>query len=657
MKLSSQEVRLTARQRESAERRIRMTRRRQELTSRIRKEKKSLYLQSKRSFGTSLSVKGISHTSSSLKSLLRSYCQSLTSTSPEQFLLTLESFIAASASASTTIDTTTTITTTNKSVYVKNGNYVLLLEQDDENLALKFLDCLRQQTIEAFANHNICDVSYNELSFQSALKILVHFTFSDDASSMLSSSSSSGYYGRLPLTWPELLINLPSNSTTLPSWLEILVQTLSSSKEVELICIVLGNLMTSYVLRSVSVHLKESIVSSLVRSVSTATPTAAWTLTNMIRNDLSSYAGTYCSDTLLSTSQLSMWLLEPSIATQTAWMIASLTAREEQAVQYLCQRRQRQEFSFLSTLVMSLQNPLQQDQTVALIQALGNLACHASLITPLLTQTIPPLIPLLQKLLSTTSSRDPLLVQGVWLAGCLLVDVGIENHPSTMVAAPALIPVLMERLGGEITITLEEEREFASALWNAFDAPPIINAVDGQQQVQQSSQNAFLITHPSQSSPVHLPFNLDVPRSTLQTLVRLVNSNDCDAVLASVHVADLLLRREGHYGTSFHPHQNLQTIMQDEELPDALERVCGSSMEEAADTAADLIDDYFTDEQNNNEGNDMWSPQDQVETNSFPWNDGFPASSVMFPSEIGSPRLVNGVGRGRGATIPAWMEK
>mmetsp|Transcript_4033 Transcript_4033/g.4681 ORF Transcript_4033/g.4681 Transcript_4033/m.4681 type:complete len:250 (+) Transcript_4033:48-797(+) len=113
MKLSSQEVRLTARQRESAERRIRMTRRRQELTSRIRKEKKSLYLQSKRSFGTSLSVKGISHTSSSLKSLLRSYCQSLTSTSPEQFLLTLESFIAASASASTTIDTTTTITTTN----------------------------------------------------------------------------------------------------------------------------------------------------------------------------------------------------------------------------------------------------------------------------------------------------------------------------------------------------------------------------------------------------------------------------------------------------------------------------------------------------------------------------------------------------------------
>jgi len=657
MKLSSQEVRLTARQRESAERRIRMTRRRQELTSRIRKEKKSLYLQSKRSLGTSPSVTGISHTPSSLKTLLLSYCHSLTLTSTEQFLSTLENFIATSASASTSIDTTNT---NNKSVY-------LLLEQDDENLALKFLDCLRRQTIEAFANHNISDVSYNELTFQSALKILVHFTFNDDASSMLSSSSSSEYYGHMPLTWPELLIMLPSNSTTLPSWLEILMQTLSSSKEVELICIVLGNLMTSNVLRSVSVNLKESIVASLVQSVSTATPTAAWTLTNMIRNDSFSNAGSYCSDTLLSTSQLSMWLLEPSIATQTAWMIASLTAREEQAVQYLCQRRQQQEFSFLSSLVMSLQNPLQQDQTVALIQALGNLACHASLITPLLTQTIPPLIPILQKILTTTSSRDPLLVQGVWLAGCLLVDVGIENHPSTMVAAPALIPILMERLGGgnfgrdaaqmTITMTLEEEREFASALWNAFATPPNINAVDGQEQVQQSSQNTVLITHPSRSSPVHLPFKLDVPRSTLQTLVRLVYSNDCDAVLASVHVADLLLRQEGHYGTSFHAHQNLQTIMQEEELPDALERVCDSSMEEAANIAADIIDDYFTNEQNDNEGNDVRSPQDRVEDNTFPWNDSFLASSVKFSSEIGSPRPVDGAGRGRGTTIPAWMEK
>ena len=41
--------RLTARQREALERRTRMTQRRQELTSRIRKQKKSQYLQKKRS--------------------------------------------------------------------------------------------------------------------------------------------------------------------------------------------------------------------------------------------------------------------------------------------------------------------------------------------------------------------------------------------------------------------------------------------------------------------------------------------------------------------------------------------------------------------------------------------------------------------------------
>jgi hypothetical protein len=634
-------VRLTSRQRESADKRIRMTRRRQELTSRIRKEKKSLYLQNKRSLGTTgvnnvtTTNNGISGIPSSLKTLLRSYCQSPSSTSPEQFLLTLENFITAA-------------TCTNNSVYENNDNPLLLLEQDDESLALQFLDCLRD---------NITNVAHNELSFTSALKILVHFTSID--SSSMSSSSSSEYYGRLPLTWSELVVTLPSNSSTCPSWLEILVQALSSSKGVELTCLVLGNLVGDSSLRSVSVNLKESMVASLVRSVSPATPTAAWTLTNMIRNDSFSYASSYCSETLLSTSRLSTWLQEPSIATQTAWMIASLTAREEQAVQYLCQTH-----SFLSTLVMSVQNPLQKDQTVPLIQALGNIACHASMITPLLTQTIPPLIPLLQQILSTTSSRDPLLVQVAWLAGCLLVDVGMENHPSTICAAPALIPILMDRLGGgnncgrgtgQMTITMtsfKEEREFASALWNALAAPPIPNVFDEQQQqAQQSSQQmAFSTNHPSQSPSVHLPFNLNVPRSTLQTLVRLIDSKDCDAILASVHVVDLLLRREDHYSSSFHPHQNLQTIMQEEELPDALERVCDSSMEEAADIAADIIDNYFTNEQNSIEDS---SPQDPVAE-----IDSFSSSTSTFAFGIGSEtRLADGAGRGRGATIPAWMTK
>jgi hypothetical protein len=639
-------VRLTSRQRESADKRIRMTRRRQELTSRIRKEKKSLYLQNKRSLGTTsvnnvtTTHNGISGIPSSLKTLLRSYCQSLESTSPEQFLLTIENFI-------------TTTTCTNSSVYENNDNRLLLLEQDDESLALQFLDCLR---------NNITHAAYNELSFTSVLKILVHFTSID--SSSLSSSSSSEYYGRLPLTWSELVVTLPSksNSSTCPSWLEILVQALSSSKEVELTCLVLGNLVGDGSFRSVSVDFKESMLASLVRSVSPATPTAAWALTNMIQNDSFSYASSYCSETLLSTSRLSMWLQEPSIATQTAWMIASLTVREEQAVQYLCQTR-----SFLSTLVMSMQNPLQQDQTVPLMQALGNIACHASMITPLLTQTMPPLIPLLQQILSTTSSRDPLLVQVAWLSGCLLVDVGIENHPSTTCAAPALIPILMDRLGGEsncgrgtgqMTITMttfEEEREFASALWNALAAPPIPIVLDEQQQqAHHSSQRmAFLTNHPSQSPSVHLPFNLNVPRSTLQTLVRLIDSKDCDAILASVHVVDLLLRREDHYSSSFHPHQNLQTIMQEEELPDALERVCDSSMEEAADIAADIIDNYFTNEQNSNEDS---SPQDRVAESSS----GFSASPSTFAFGIGSEnRLSDGAGRGRGrgAMIPAWMTK
>jgi hypothetical protein len=76
-------------------------------------------------------------------------------------------------------------------------------------------------------------------------------------------------------------------------------------------------------------------------------------------------------------------------------------------------------------------------------------------------------------------------------------------------------------------------------------------------------------------------------------------------------------------------------------------------MEEAADIAADIIDNYFTNEQNSNEDS---SPQDRVAESSS----GFSASPSTFAFGIGSEnRLSDGAGRGRGrgAMIPAWMTK
>lgn len=634
----SAKTRLTSRQRESAEQRIRMTQRRQELTSRIRKQKKSKYLQKKRSLPCAASA---NHSVTSdnptivtgeFKALLESYCQN--SVSLEQLLSTLQHFVSS----------------TNNNAFgtysiPKPDNPLVILEQSDESLAAKFLDCLRQQTAKSLF------VNQETLSFQTTLRILVHLTsISSGDSSPTTTSTTTEYYGRRPSTWSELLVSpfslsasTPQPTSPTPSWLEIFVQSLLSSKEVELTSLVLGNLVgddgaARNIFQAVSDDFKTSLVAGLIRSVSPVTPTAAWTLTNMIRNDSVSYARTYCSETLLSASLLMAWLQEPSLATQTAWMIASLTAREEQTVEYLCGMHPL----FLSAIVQSIQNPLQPDQTVPLVQALGNLACHPSLVGPLLTQTTPNLIPLLQNILFTASSRDPILIQGAWLAGCLLVDVGVENHPSTTVAAPALIPVLMERLGGGgrseerislfmTSMTLEEERECASALWNALDTPPSID----QQHVQHQPS---LMNHHIRSSSVQLPFALKISRSTIQSLVRLINSNDSDAVLSGVHVIALLLRRESD--------QDLQIVMQEEELPDALERVCDSPMEELAEVAADILDDFFYIEHQNGVGDAESLPS---------WTNG-PTSSITPTFGID---MENGLGRGRGrgATMPAWMTK
>eukprot|EP00536_Pseudo-nitzschia_multiseries_P010122 jgi/Psemu1/202442/e_gw1.299.6.1 len=632
--LDSTKPRLTPRQREAAERRSRMTQRRQELTSRIRKQKKSQYLQNKRGLPCGDTVNSASDANSDMvttefKSMLESYCAN--PVPPEQLLPTLENIIARINSSTSTAS-------------LRNAeNPLVVLESRYENAALRFLDCLRQQAVEAIANENV-------LSFRSILRILVHLTSISSGDRFGSSTTTSmDYYGRHPSTWSQLVVSTSSQTTaaipdsvpTSPSWLGILVQSLSSVKEVELTSLLLGNLVgddnaAQTVFRAISNDFKSSMVAGLIRSVSPTTPTAAWTLTNMIRNDSFSFASTYCSETLLSTSLLMAWLREPLLVTQTGWMIASLTAREEETVQYLCAQNHNQPAcSFLPAIIESIQHPLQEDQILPLLQTLGNIARHASLVAPLLTQTAPTLIPLLQHMVTTTASRNPILMKVAWLAGCLLVDVGIEHHPSTTVAAPALIPAIINRLdsNGQSTafMTLEEEREFASALWNALDIPP---TVDHQQGPQQNS----LWTNQLRPSPVQLPFVLDVPRSTLQTLIRLINSNDSDAVLAAVHVIDLLLRRESD--------QNLQATLQEEELPDALERVCDSAMESAADVAAGILDDYFYNEDHNNE-----------EAESSPWAITPPPSAGFNFGVLGEAQVANGAGRGRGrgATIPAWM--
>ncbi|KAG7358881.1 hypothetical protein IV203_015470 [Nitzschia inconspicua] len=656
---SNSDQRLPPRQREAEERRSRMTQRRDEMTLRIRKVKKSSYLAQKRGLPSAPAatiggtVEQNSSISNQFRTLLQKFLQNTTMDSLQQIQVFLASVTNAMQAAS-----------------YRENNPLVILEQTDQSLAKQFLEWLSAQAMDAASGMKTTD-SVESLVIQNILAVLVMLTsLQHQSTSQQGSTTSDSYYGSVPVTWAELVVD--TGWLTVLSQISTIVPHQVGNNLTEYICIILGNVFgepRQYVPSSQ----KSSWISFLIQAVPTTPSTAAWALTNMIRNDGISLASTYCSDNLLSASLLLEWLQNPTIATQTSWMIASLTAREPEVVLYLCRH-----LSFPSALVQALANPLAQDQIEPLLEALGNIGSNASMVPPLLTQiNNPPLLPLIRRfLLQMPSSRQNkrLLTLTAWLAGCLLVDAGTENHPSTTLAAPLLIPALMEKLGSE-RMVLEENRELTSALWNALSWPPVngdlasiccsVQPYDGGMSALDNSNGDATRKGPPPAIKMLLPLET-LPRATLQSLVKLVGSNDGDAVLAAVQVLSLLLRWHDDRPSLQH---SFVILMQEEHVPDALEHVCDSSLEEAAEVAANLLDEFF-DENAVNE-----SPEDSTMDNydwiqvsaptamaGIPFDRGdngldMPPTDALRETENNPVANTLGCGRGRGATLPAWMSK
>ena len=122
-------------------------------------------------------------------------------------------------------------------------------------------------------------------------------------------------------------------------------------------------------------------------------------------------------------------------------------------------------------------------------------------------------------------------------------------------------------------------------------------------------------------------------RPSLNTLVTMLESPDTDAVVAAVNVLDCLLRRD----------DDLQVWLEEAGIRDALEAVCDSSMEEAAEVAANMLDDFF------------YNFDDEPEMEETPPSGGVGAFGITGGGL--QPEHARGMGRGRGAVIPSWMSK
>ena len=617
--------RLTAKQAEAAERRSRMTQRRHEMSNRIRKEKKSKYLARKRNLSyvsrSSQPETGVMTQINTLNTLIQAFIQMPSITSLKPLELGLRSC--------------------DISQILKSSIDNPLVIRDEPTLAVSVMTNLQ---------HVLQPPSISSTPTEAdrlvALQTLVHLTAIPTDTSAITEGN---YYGRSAESWCSCLVQVSG-------LLSCIVQC---AHNLEPACVILGNLAGDHSLE-VRRSLKDTgVVETLVTVIRQGNPTshsgaAAWALTNIIRNDDTSWAKRYCSDTMLSPDLLETMLLLPqqcsqpsdaallsTISTQTAWMIASLTSREQEIVNYLCSYPSfcRSLLRALEVLAFEKLSPISghDDPSLPLIQALGHIASYAAYVPVLISLNLASIV---RHLLQQSTCRGPVFSQTAWLAGCLLCDAGVADHPSTTVAAPILVPLLVDLLSQDraSALTLDEKREVVCALWNALAPPP----PDFPDYGGNNTIPAQVMQH------VPLP-NTRALCMMLPMLVDLLGATDADAVVASVNVLSFLLRRGD---------DSLQTAFEEYNGKDAIENLCDSSQNETAtEVAANLLDDLFEND-DDDDGNDAMNLGGGINSSQpFTFGEGFLRKTSdgngMEPEP--SSRGGMGRGRGRGATLPAWM--
>lgn len=440
------------------------------------------------------------------------------------------------------------------------------------------------------------------------LNILVRLT---SISYVPQGDSMLNFYGKMPLSWASLVSH---NST----WLSHLVQL---APQTEAACVVLGNLVGEANGQSFVLLRQAGLIQALLSAVHR--PAAAWALTNAIRHDAAEYAHIYCNDQALSAALLEQLLKEPPVATQAAWMLTALTNREENVVQYIMSYP-----TFAETMIACMRRPVCQDQLAPLVQALGNIATSSSYeggppFSTSLIANFPTLTPMLGQLLQIPTNRE-VVQQAASLASCLLLDAGTPEHPATTIAAPRLVPLLFQELRENTPHSFQNQCELVHALWNALSLPGV---------------GSYWFA-PEKTVLIPLP-QWDIIRPALSNLVKLAGSVDVDVCMATVSVIKLLIERNNDQ-------ERIRMALLEADVTTVLEKVCDFGDKEASEIAAGLLDDVFYVEEADMEEN----TGDIMPDGTFAFGLGGVGGSREYgfaPSE--------GMGRGRGTMVPAWMEQ
>lgn len=355
---------------------------------------------------------------------------------------------------------------------------------------------------------------------------------------------------------------------------------------------------------------------------------SAWALSNLTRGVTTS-GKEFCAPSLLTPSLVASVLMSPEqqlsttvvslwwtdVANEMCWVLAFLTAREDEVVDFLCQPTTKLAWLLprtMNVVCAALSHRLEQASkivrksttklsdtalralrmTIPCLRSIGNIAtaCQGKHVLTLLQDTtiLDSLVLLIEAGFSVPNGDvASVSVEAAWAAGTILCDYGLPDHPSTTHVGPALVPVLCQAAVSEHA-KLDLKRESLTALWNAVELPPSSVQLDFMQWAA--------------SLPIRnlLQQVASVPGMVF-SLTELLLSPDADAVFMSIQMINALVRVS----------VVAPTTLMEVNIVDALDAVCDRASEDhsygggrewqenpgissrCADIAADLIDDFF----------------------------------------------------------------
>jgi hypothetical protein len=382
-----------------------------------------------------------------------------------------------------------------------------------------------------------------------------------------------------------------------------------------------------------------------------ALPITASCCEALVRQDASTPASDFLQ--VLTTSHITNLLRhsDESVSFAGAALLECLTRREDVAVEAIMRD---------GALVLALGEKLHFSVTCGVknvhgrsllhvfLQILGNIAvaCEGHYVPMLIslqhqTHSTVSLVASLQETMQQRLNVEVLSVVGSWLC-----DAGLPFHLSTTEGVSSFIPTLLDiltdtNLSYSGTPLMEWQREAACALQTALSPPPV-----GPQALQDP---AIEVTLSMIVTRYLWPNDAERKRQITQALVDLLDKPDWDAVTASLQILDRLLRVV--------PQSRI--VMEECGAVRKLEGILDRTTEDllAVDLAADLLDIFIGSDESDTEddGVGMNAVTPGLRNDAFVF--GMPTNANVGAFAFGDVPSATSVsaGRGRGRTLPAWM--